>query len=74
MYPNLVSEVAKARIKNRTIAKKTGYHENTIGKLLKGETKASVELAFAIKANFFPDLSLSDFVVNSPAFWFPIRG
>lgn len=57
MYPNLVSEVAKADLKNRTIAKKIGVHENTIGSLLKGKTKASIELAFAIRANFFPDLS-----------------
>lgn len=57
MYPNLVSEVAKAGLKNRTIANKVGVHENTIGNLLLGKTKASVELAFAIKLNFFPDLS-----------------
>lgn len=57
MYPNLVSEVAKAGLKNRTIARKTGVHENTIGNLLLGKTKASVELAFAIKSNFFPSLS-----------------
>lgn len=57
MYPNLVSEVAKANLKKRTIAKKIGVHENTIGSLLKGKTKASVEVAFAIRANFFPNLS-----------------
>lgn len=57
MYPNLVSEVAKAGLKNRTIARAVGVHENTIGNLLSGKTKASVELAFAIKSKFFPGLS-----------------
>lgn len=57
MYPNLVSEVAKAGLKNRAIARKIGVHENTIGNLLLGKTKASVELAFAIRANFFPGLT-----------------
>lgn len=58
MYPNLVAETAKAGLKNRLIAKTVGVHENTISNLMQGKTKASIEIAFSIKANFFPQLSL----------------
>ena len=42
MYPNLVAEVAKAGLKNKTIAHKIGVHENTVSNLMTGKTKVSV--------------------------------
>lgn len=58
MYPNLVAETAKIGLKNKTIARTIGVHENTVSNLMTGKSKASVEMAFAIKSNFFPKLKL----------------
>lgn len=58
MYPNLIAETAKKGLKNKTIARTIGVHENTVSNLLTGKSKASIETAFAIKSNFFPNLDL----------------
>lgn len=59
-YLNLKGEMAKKNITIENIAKLLNMHRNTIAKKINGPSSFSIEEAFAIKKEFFPDCDMKN--------------
>lgn len=58
MYKNLVAQMAESGVTRRDIAKVLGKHENSIGLKVSGKSPFTIEEAFKIKSQLFPDADL----------------
>lgn len=58
MYQNLKIELAKRDITNRKVAATLNIHENTVAYKLNGDGSFSIEEAFILKDELFPNLDL----------------
>lgn len=58
MYKNFNAECARRNVSNKKIAESTGVCENTVSLIKRGKGKVSIEFAFKVRHDFFPDLSL----------------
>lgn len=59
-YLNLKGEMAKKNITIENVAKFLHMHRNTIAKKINGPSSFSIEEAFAIKNEFFPDCDMKN--------------
>ena len=59
MYSNLKAELTRKGITVKTVARIWGVHENTAHNKINGASPISIEEAFKIKAELFPDLDFA---------------
>lgn len=55
---NLVKEMAAAKVTNEMLSEKLGVHRNTISNRLSGNGKFSIDEAFQIQKEFFPEIGI----------------
>lgn len=58
MYKNFNAECARRNVTNNQIAECAGVCSNTVSRIKTGKAKVSIEFAFKVRHQFFPDLSL----------------
>lgn len=58
MYYNLKAELARKNVTAKQVANVWGVHENTAYKKINGVSPITIEEAFKLKAEIFPDLEL----------------
>ncbi len=63
-YPNLMAEMARKGIKNKTIYKRLGYSQQRWSRQLRGKSPLSITDAFTIRDEFFPTL-LVDYLFDA---------
>ncbi len=59
-YLNLKGEMAKKNITIEDISKLLNMHRNSIAKKINGPSSFSIEEAFAIKKEFFPNCDMKE--------------
>ena len=59
MYSNLKAELTRKGVTVKTVAQIWGVHENTAHNKINGASPITIEEAFKIKAELFPDLEFT---------------
>lgn len=57
-YPNLVAEMAKSEISRAQVARRLGVRPNTVSAWLTDKHEITVGMAFEIRDEFFPGMSI----------------
>lgn len=66
MYSNLKAELTRKGVTVKSVAQIWGVHENTAYNKIKGVSPITIEEAFKLKAELFPDFEFSYLFAKEP--------